>query len=74
MASEQMEALEKDFGEDESIHVGTVVTIVELIKTGTDDDGHEAVVGTTIRLRTNNGDLYHVLGVLDQAKHDTLQM
>ena len=67
-ASEQMEALEVDFADDDSVSVGTVITIVEVQKRNGDGD----VEGSLIRLRHNTPDLYHVVGVLDQAKHDLL--
>ena len=73
-ASEQMEALEKDFGDDESFHVGTVITIVELQKREVNDDGVEVAVGSLIRTRHNTPDGYRVVGILDQAKHDLLMM
>ena len=73
-ASEQMEALEKDFGEDDSLHVGTVVTIVELQKREVNADGVEVAVGSMIRTRHNTPDLYRVVGILDQAKHDLLML
>ena len=73
-ASEQMEALEKDFGHDDSLHVGTVVTIVELQKRELNEEGVEVSVGSTIRTRHNTPDLYRVVGILDQAKHDLLML
>ena len=73
-ASEQMEALEKDFGDDESLHVGTVVTIVELQKREVNAEGVEVAVGSMIRTRHNTPDLYRVVGILDQAKHDLLML
>jgi hypothetical protein len=74
VASEQMEALEGDFGDDESIHVGTVVTIVELQKREINEDGVEVAVGSIVRVRHNTPDLYRVVGIVDQAKHDLLML
>lgn len=71
-ASEQMEALERDFGNDDTLHVGTVITIVELQKRETNDEGVEVAVGSLVRTRHNTPDLYRVVGILDQAKHDLL--
>jgi hypothetical protein len=73
-ASEQMEALEKDFGDDDGMYVGTVITIVELQKREVNDEGVEIAVGSTIRTRHNTPDLYRVVGILDQAKHDLLML
>ena len=72
-AAEQMQALEKDFGSDEGIHVGTVITIVEVQKRERDGDG-ERTISSTVRLRHNTPDLYRVVGILDQAKHDLLML
>jgi len=72
LASEQMEALERDFAGDEAISIGTVVTIVEIRRAqGPDADGNE-LVSSNIRLRHNTPDPFRVLGILDQAKHDIL--
>ena len=72
LASEQMEALERDFAGDEAISIGTVVTIVEIRRAqGTDEQGNE-LVSSNIRLRHNTPDPFRVLGILDQAKHDIL--
>jgi hypothetical protein len=71
-ASEQMEALEADFGDDESVRIGTVITIVEVQNAeGTDEDGNEKF-GSTIRFRHNTPDPYRMIGILDQAKHAML--
>jgi hypothetical protein len=72
-AAEQMQALEKDFGDDDSMHVGTVITIVELQKREVDGDVERAV-GSMVRVRHNTPDLYRVIGILDQAKHDLLML
>jgi len=72
-ASEQMEALERDFGDDDSLHVGAVITIVELQKREL-RDGVEVAVGSLVRTRHNTADLYRVVGILDQAKHDLLNL
>ena len=72
LASEQMEALERDFAGDEAISIGTVVTIVEIRRAqGPDEQGNE-LVSSNIRLRHNTPDPFRVLGILDQAKHDIL--
>jgi hypothetical protein len=73
-ASEQMEALEKDFADDDTVHVGTVVTIVELQKREVREDGTEVAVGSIVRTRHNTPDLFRVVGILDQAKHDLLNL
>jgi len=71
-ASEQMEALERDFDDQEDIQIGGVITIVELQKVeGTDEHGN-IQVSSTIRMRHNVGDPFRVLGLLDQVKHDIL--
>jgi hypothetical protein len=73
-ASEQMEALENDFGADDTLHVGTVITIVELQKREVNENGVEVAVGSLVRTRHNTPDLYRVVGILDQAKHDMLNL
>jgi hypothetical protein len=67
-----MEALERDFDDQEDIQIGGVITIVELQKVeGTDEHGN-IQVSSTIRMRHNVGDPFRVLGLLDQVKHDIL--
>ena len=73
-ASEQMEALEHDFGDDDSVRIGTVITIVEIQKVeATDEHGNETI-SSTVRFRHNSPDLFRAAGILDQAKHYLLSM
>jgi hypothetical protein len=71
-ASEQMEALDRDFGEDPDVQVGTVITIVEILRpVGTDEQGNTQYQ-SLIRLRHNTPDPYRVVGLMEQAKHNIL--
>jgi hypothetical protein len=72
-ASEQMEALDDDFGDDPDVEVGTVITIVEILKPqGEPDEDGNQTIGSTIRLRHNTPDPYRVIGLMEQAKHNLL--
>jgi hypothetical protein len=67
-ASEQMEALEKDYGEDENVEVGAVMTIVEVLTRQENDQ-----YASNVRVRHNIGDPYRVLGLLRAAEQNILQ-
>jgi hypothetical protein len=71
VASGQMEALERDYG-DEDVQIGMAITIVEIQRiTGPDAQGN--VRGSSdVRVRFNAGDPFRVVGILDQAVHNLL--
>jgi hypothetical protein len=62
-ASEQMEALENDYGEDEDVSVRAVMTIVEIVKREGEDEFQSFV-----RVRHNVADAYRAVGVLRAAE------
>ncbi len=68
-ASEQMEALEKDYGGDEAAEIGAVVTIVQVVKRL----GTEGEYSSTVRMRHNIADPYAALGYLRAAEQTILQ-
>ncbi|HXD55989.1 MAG TPA: hypothetical protein VN618_14630 [Solirubrobacteraceae bacterium] len=68
-ASEQMEALENDYGTDESAEVGAVITIVQVLKK-LDEDGEYS---STVRMRHNIADPYAAIGYLRAAEQTILQ-
>ena len=73
LASEQMEALERDYGDDPEVEIGTVITIVEiLIPHGETDDQGNQPVESLIRFRHNTPDPYRVIGLIEQTKHNLL--
>jgi hypothetical protein len=73
LASEQMEALDRDFGEDPDVQVGTVITIVEILRSrGEPDEDGDQPMGSTIRMRHNTADPYRVIGLMEQAKFTVL--
>ena len=61
--AEQMEALERDFGDQEGYEIGAVVTIVEV--SGPD--------GSNLRIRNNIGNATMVLGVLRLAEDELVR-
>jgi hypothetical protein len=65
-ASEQMEALENDYGDDEDVRVGAVMTIVEVVKR----EGEEAQ--SYVRVRHNVTDAFRAVGVLRAAEQQML--
>jgi hypothetical protein len=70
-ASEQMEALEQAYG-DQDVHVGAVMSIVEILSPqGTDEQGSERF-SSNIRIRHNVGDPYRVIGLMQQAMQNIL--
>ena len=68
-ASEQMEALETDYGSDESAEVGAVITIVQVLKQLDGDDGYSS----TVRMRHNIADPYAAIGYLRAAEQTILR-
>jgi hypothetical protein len=68
-ASEQMEALETDYGNDENAEVGAVITIVQVLKRL---DG-EGEYSSTVRMRHNIPDPYAAIGYLRAAEQTILR-
>lgn len=62
-ASEQMEALERDYGDDENVQIGAVMTIVEVL-VGQGEDQY----ASHIRMRHNVGDPYRAIGIMRAAE------
>jgi len=67
-ASEQMEALDRDYGDDEDAQIGGAITIVEVLKKQGEDS-----YGSNVRMRHNVGDPYRVLGLLRAAEQNFLK-
>ena len=64
LASEQMEALEAAYGEDDAVSIGAVMTIVEILH----DEG-EGQARSEIRTRfTDAGDPYRMIGLMRAAE------
>jgi hypothetical protein len=73
IASEQMEALDADFGDEEGVEMGGVITIVEVLRPqGEPNEQGQIAVESTLRIRHNIGDPYRVVGLLQQVMHDLL--
>ena len=68
-ASEQMEALETDYGSDDSVEVGAVITIVQVVKK-LDEEGEYT---STVRMRHNIADPYAAVGFLRAAEQTILR-
>ncbi len=67
-AQEQMAALEEAYGDDESVELGAVLTIVEVLR----HDGDE--VTSDVRMRFEDaGDGYRIIGLLRAAEHTVIQ-
>ena len=72
LAAEQMAALEEAYG-DEDVQIAGAITIVEVLRvTHRDTQGNPIAGENEVRIRVNIGDPFHVIGVLDQAKHQLL--
>ncbi len=67
-ASEQMEALERDYGEDDDVQIGAVMTIVEILTRVGEDQ-----YSSSVRLRHNIGDPYRAVGLLRAAEQNLIQ-
>lgn len=72
MASEQMQALEESYDETADVHVGGVMTLVEILTPVGQDANGNMQFASNIRLRHNLGDPYRLVGLLQQAAHDIL--
>jgi hypothetical protein len=68
VVTEQMEAIERDHGNDPDVQIGSVITIVEVLKR----EGTEAF-SSNVRIRTNLGDPYRVLGLMRAAEQNIVQ-
>ena len=65
-ASEQMEALDEAYGEDETAEIGAVITIVQVLKRLDGADGED--YSSTVRIRHNIPDPYAAIGYLRAAE------
>ena len=63
-ASEQMEALEVDYGDDEAAEIGAVITIVQVLRKLDGEDNYSSIV----RMRHNIADPYAAIGYLRAAE------
>jgi len=66
--SEQMEAIEQDHGDDPDAQIGGVITMVEVIKQQGEDR-----YSSNVRIRTNVGDPYRVLGMIRAAEQNIVR-
>jgi hypothetical protein len=71
-ASEQMEALDEAYGEDDSAEIGAVLTIVQVLKR-LDGDGDGEDYSSTVRIRHNIPDPYAAIGYLRAAEQSIIQ-
>lgn len=69
VAAEQMQALEESYGDDDSVQVGAVLTIVQVLKKVGDGDEFTS----TVRLRHNIPDPYTTIGFLRAAEQTVVQ-
>ncbi len=63
LIAEQMEALERDFGDKDDFQIGAMVAIVEV----------QGPSGSTFRIRTNVGNPAMTLGVIRMAEDEWLR-
>lgn len=68
VVSQQMEAIERDHGSDPDVQIGNVITIVEVLKQQGEDE-----FASNVRIRTNSGDPYRVLGLIRAAEQNVIQ-
>ncbi len=68
VVSEQMEAIERDHGNDPDVQIGAVITIVEVLKREGEDQ-----IASNVRIRTNLGDPYRVLGFIRAAEQNVIR-
>lgn len=69
LVSEQMEAIERDYGENEDgqHEIGAVITIVQVLTRHGED------IASDVRLRHNVGDPYMVLGLMRAAEQTVMR-
>jgi hypothetical protein len=72
-ASEQMEALDRDYGEDENVQIGAVMTIVEVLQQQGEDEEGNVQFASNVRMRHNLGDPYRAIGILRAAEQNLIQ-
>jgi hypothetical protein len=68
-ASEQMEALEVDYGDDDDAEIGAVITIVQVLKRLEGEDNYSS----TVRMRHNIADPYAAIGYLRAAEQTIIR-
>ena len=71
-ASEQMEALDEAYGDDDAVEIGAVLTIVQVLKRIEGPDGEEDY-SSTVRIRHNIPDPYAAIGYLRAAEQSIVQ-
>ena len=71
-ASEQMEALDEAYGEDDGAEIGAVLTIVQVLKR-LDSNGDGEDYSSTVRIRHNIPDPYAAIGYLRAAEQSIIQ-
>jgi hypothetical protein len=76
-ASEQMEALDEAYGDDDSVEIGAVLTIVQVLKRldgdgDGDGDGSVEDYSSTVRIRHNIADPYAAIGYLRAAEQSII--
>ncbi len=68
LVTEQMEAIERDYGDDDEEHeIGAVITIVQVLTR------HGENVASDVRLRHNVGDPIMVLGLMRAAEQTVIK-
>lgn len=69
VAAEQMQALDESYGDDETVEIGAVLTIVQVLrKVGAGDE-----YASVVRMRHNVGDPYAAIGYLRAAEQTVIQ-
>ena len=63
----QMEAIERDHGDDQDVSIGAVVTIVEVLKRVGEDE-----YSSNVRIRHNVADPYRALGLIRAAEQNII--
>jgi hypothetical protein len=72
-ASEQMEALDEAYGDDDTAEIGAVITIVQVLKRlDGDGDGDAEDYSSTVRIRHNIPDPYAAIGYLRAAEQSII--
>jgi hypothetical protein len=69
VAAEQMQALEESYGEDDTVEIGAVITIVQVLRKVGEGEDYASVV----RMRHNIGDPYAAIGYLRAAEQTVVQ-
>jgi hypothetical protein len=73
LITEQMEAIERDYDDDQDHQIGGVITVIEILTPEGEATPEGQAFRSEIRSRNNVGDPYRALGLLRIAEQSLIQ-